>query len=111
MKNITLKYSQIVFTATAKGGDNVAKVLISLKIFPSDVNIDLEALKKKIEGCLPDFASIYKFEEEPIAFGLVAIIAHVLVPEDKAGGIDEVEAALKKVDEISNLQALTIRRV
>ena len=89
----------------------MAKVLISLKIFPSDVNVDLEALKKKIEGCLPDFASIYKFEEEPIAFGLVAIIAHVLVPEDKAGGIDEVEAALKKVDEISNLQALTIRRV
>ena len=89
----------------------MANVLISLKIFPSDVTVDLGALKKKIEGCLPDFASVYKFEEEPIAFGLVAIIAHILVPEDKAGGIDELEAALKKIDEISNLQALTIRRV
>jgi len=89
----------------------LAKVLISLKIFPSNVNVDLEVLKKKIEECLPDFASIYKFEEEPIAFGLVAIIAHILVPEDKAGGINELEAALKNIDEISNLQALTIRRV
>ena len=89
----------------------MAKVLISLKIFPSNVNVDLEVLKKKIEECLPDFASIYKFEEEPIAFGLVAIIAHILVPEDKAGGINELEAALKNIDEISNLQALTIRRV
>jgi len=89
----------------------LAKVLISLKIFPSDVDVNLESLKKKIEECLPDFASVYRFEEEPIAFGLVAIIAHVLVPEDKAGGIDEVEAALKKIDEISNFQALTIRRV
>ncbi|HIE19354.1 TPA: elongation factor 1-beta [Candidatus Bathyarchaeota archaeon] len=89
----------------------MAKVLISLKIFPSDVNTDLEALKKKIEDCLPDFASVYKFEEEPIAFGLVAIIAHLLVPEDKAGGIDEVEMALKKIDTISNFQTLTIRRV
>ena len=89
----------------------MAKVLISLKIFPSDVDVNLESLKKKIEECLPDFASVYRFEEEPIAFGLVAIIAHVLVPEDKAGGIDEVEAALKKIDEISNFQALTIRRV
>jgi len=89
----------------------LARVLVSLKIFPSDVNTDREALKKKIEDSLPDFASVYKFEEEPIAFGLVAIIAHVLVPEDKAGGIDEVEAALKNIDEISNFQALTIRRV
>jgi len=89
----------------------LARVLVSLKIFPSDINVDREALKKKIEDSLPDFASVYKFEEEPIAFGLVAIIAHVLVPEDKAGGIDEVEAALKNIDEISNFQALTIRRV
>jgi len=89
----------------------LARVLISLKIFPSNVNTDLEVLKKKIEECLPDFASIYKFEEEPIAFGLVAIIAHILVPEDKAGGINGLEAALKNIDEISNFQALTIRRV
>ena len=89
----------------------MAKVLVSLKIFPSDVTVDLEDLKKKIEDCLPDFASVYKFEEEPVAFGLVAVIAHLLLPEDKAGGLDEVEEALKKVDEIGNLQTLTVRRV
>jgi len=89
----------------------LAKVLVSLKIFPSDVTVDLEDLKKKIEDCLPDFASVYKFEEEPVAFGLVAVIAHLLLPEDKAGGLNEVEEALKKVDEIGNLQTLTIRRV
>ena len=89
----------------------MAKVLVSLKIFPSDVTVDLEDLKKKIEDCLPDFASVYKFEEEPVAFGLVAVIAHLLLPEDKAGGLNEVEEALKKVDGIGNLQTLTIRRV
>jgi len=111
VKSITLKYSQFVFTPIIKGGERLARVLVSLKIFPSDVNVGLDALKKKIEDCLPEFASVYKFEEEPIAFGLVAIIAHLLVPEDKAGGIDEVEEALKKIDVISNLQTLTIRRV
>jgi len=89
----------------------LANVLISLKIFPSDVNTDLGDLKKAIKDCLPKFASVYRFEEEPIAFGLVAIIAHLLIPEDKAGGIDEVETALKNIDEISNFQTLTIRRV
>jgi len=89
----------------------LAKVLVSLKIFPSDVAVDLEDLKKKIEDCLPDFASVYKFEEEPVAFGLVAVIAHLLLPEDKAGGLNKVEEALKKVDGIGNLQTLTIQRV
>jgi len=89
----------------------LAKVLVSLKIFPSDVTVDLEDLKKKIEDCLPDFASVYKFEEEPVAFGLVAVIAHLLLPEDKAGGLNKVEEALKKVDGIGNLQTLTIQRV
>jgi len=42
---------------------------------------------------------------------LVAIIAHILVPEDRAGGVDEVEEALKGIEEISNIQTLTVRRL
>jgi translation elongation factor aEF-1 beta len=89
----------------------LAKVLVSLKIFPSDVDVDRESLKRKIKKMLPNYASVYQFEEEPIAFGLVAIIAHVLLPEDKTGGIDEVESNLKKIAEISDFQTLTVRRV
>jgi translation elongation factor aEF-1 beta len=89
----------------------LAKVLVSLKIFPSDVDVDRESLKKNIEKTLPSYASVYQFEEEPIAFGLVAVIAHVLLPEDKTGGIDEVESSLRKLSEISDFQTLTVRRV
>jgi translation elongation factor aEF-1 beta len=87
------------------------RVLVSLKIFPSDINLDREVIKKEIEATMPDFASVYKFEEEPIAYGLVAIIAHVLVPEDREGAIDEVESRLKKMDKISDFQTLMVRRV
>jgi translation elongation factor aEF-1 beta len=87
------------------------KVMVSLKIFPSDIDVDREALKKEIEKALPDFASVYRFEEEPIAFGLVAVIAHVLVPEDREGSIDEVESSLKKMDKISDFQTIMVRRV
>jgi elongation factor 1-beta len=89
----------------------LAKVLVSLKIYPSDINIDRESLKRNIEKRLPNYASVYQFEEEPIAFGLVAIIVHVLMPEDKTGGIDEVESNLKKIAEISDFQTLMVRRV
>jgi translation elongation factor aEF-1 beta len=90
---------------------SLAKVLVSLKIFPSDVDVDRESLKRNIEKTLPNYASVHQFEEEPIAFGLVAIIAHVLLPEDKTGGIDEVESNLKKIAEISDFQTLMVRRV
>jgi translation elongation factor aEF-1 beta len=102
----------VVFYRALKGEQVLAKkVMVSLKIFPCDVDVDREALKKEIEKTLPDYASVYKFEEEPIAFGLVAVIAHVLVPEDKEGGVDEVESRLKKIDKISEFQTLMVRRV
>jgi len=87
------------------------KVMVSMKIFPLDIELDREVLKKEIEKTLPEYATVYKFEEEPIAFGLVAIIAHILLPEDKEGCIDEVESYLKKMDKISDFQTLMVRRV
>lgn len=89
----------------------MARVLVSLKIFPSDVDVSRDALKKEIEKNLPEYASVYRFEEEPIAFGLVALVAHILVPEDRTGGIDEVESSLRKIGKISNFQTLMVRRV
>jgi translation elongation factor aEF-1 beta len=89
----------------------LARVLVSLKIFPSDVKVNRDALKKEIEKNLPEYSSVYKFEEEPIAFGLVALIAHILIPEDKTGGIDEVEKSLRKIEKISDFQTLMVRRV
>lgn len=89
----------------------MARVLVSLKIFPSDVDVSRDALKKEIEKNLPEYASVYRFEEEPIAFGLVALIAHILVPEDRTGGIDEVESSLRKIGKISNFQTLMVRRI
>ena len=83
----------------------MAKVLVTLKIFPSDVNVNLESLKKGIIKSLPEYASVYRFEEEPVAFGLIIIIAHILIPEDNKGGMAEVEFSLKKIRQISNLRS------
>jgi len=89
----------------------LARVLVSMKIFPSDVDVNRDALRREIEENLPEYASVYKFEEEPIAFGLVALIAHILVPEDRAGGVDGVESSLREIEEISDFQTLMVRRV
>jgi len=89
----------------------LARVLVSMKIFPSDIDVNLEELKKEIVKKIPSFASIHKFEEEPIAFGLVALIAYIVLPEDRSGGIDEVESSLQKIEKISDFQTLMVSRV
>ncbi|MGQ9726307.1 MAG: elongation factor 1-beta [Candidatus Bathycorpusculaceae bacterium] len=86
-------------------------MIISYKIFPTDIIVDFTDLKKKIEKCLPEFASIYGYSEEPIAFGLKALIVHIKFPEDKSGMLDEFEKKLETVSEISQVQTVMVRRV
>lgn len=88
----------------------MTKVMVSLKIFPSDIVADMNGLKDTVKKSLEGKATIYKFDEEPIAFGLVALIAHVLMPEDSAG-IDEIEGRLKSISGISEVEVLVSRRI
>jgi len=89
----------------------MAKVIISYKILPSEVTVDLNLLKEKIKKELPEYASIRKFAEEPIAYGLVALIAYITIPEEKPGGLDELEKSLQNMEEISQIETLMVHRV
>src|SRR3989442_10365734 len=89
----------------------LTKVLVSIKIFPSDTTTDMNVLKDKVRKTLEGKASIYKYEEEPIAFGLVALIAHVLVPEEAQGRMDEVGDLLKQSEGVREVQELVSRRI
>ena len=88
----------------------MARVLVSIKIFPNDANLDLNVLKSKVQGCLPAGSTVQRFEEEPIAFGLVALVVHVVLPEDAGGSMDQVEEAIRAVDSVSEIQVLRVGR-
>jgi len=88
----------------------MGSVVISYKIFPTDITVDFNDLKKKIEECLPEFVSIYGYGEEPIAFGLKVLIAHIKFPEDKTGLLEELEKKLEGISEISQVQTVMVRR-
>ena len=84
--------------------------MVSLKIFPSDIVADMNGLKDTVKKSLEGKAEIYKFDEEPVAFGLVALIAHVMMPED-TGGVDEIETRVKEIPGISQVEVLVSRRI
>ncbi|TMI44984.1 elongation factor 1-beta [Candidatus Bathyarchaeota archaeon] len=89
----------------------MARVMVSLKIFPSDIVADMNGLKETIKESLEGKATIYKFDEEPVAFGLIALIVHILIPEEASGTMDEVERRLKSIDGISEVEVLVSRRI
>ena len=89
----------------------MARVMVSLKIFPSDIVADMNGLKETIKESLQGKATIYKFDEEPVAFGLIALIVHILIPEEASGTMDEVERRLKSIDGISEVEVLVSRRI
>ncbi len=89
----------------------MGSVIITYKIFPTDITVDFENLKKEIEKALPKFASIYGYGEEPIAYGLKALLVQVKFPEDKSGVLEEFEKKMEETSDISQVQTLNVRRI
>jgi elongation factor 1-beta len=88
----------------------MGSVLVTYKVFPEDIVESFDDLKKKIQNIMPKFSSIEGYGEEPIAFGLKALLIQVKFPEDKTGIVDEFEEKLAKIHGVSQAQTFMVRR-
>ena len=88
----------------------MGSVLVTYKIFPEDIVENFDDLKKKIQNIMPEFSAIEGYGEEPIAFGLVALLVQVKFPEDKTGIVDEFETEIAKIPGISQALTFMVRR-
>ena len=85
-------------------------VVVTYKIFPEDIVKDFTPMKKEIESKLPKYAEVTGYGQEPVAFGLEALLVQVKFPEDQQGVVDELETALGQIKGISQVQTLMVRR-
>ncbi len=88
----------------------LGSVIITYKIFPTDIVDNFDELKKKIESQLPEFSSVEGYGEEPVAFGLKALLVQMKFPEDKTGILDDLEKKLEGVEGVSQIQTIMVRR-
>lgn len=86
----------------------MAEVLVTIKIMPENPDVDMDALSGRIGEV--DGGKLNNVEKEPIAFGLVALIASYVV-EDKEGGTDDIENALKEIDDVGNAEVVRVTRL
>ena len=88
----------------------MAKVLAVVKIFPKNIETNLESLKNEIKKALSSNVTVHSFNEEPIAFGLVALIVNILM-EDSTGNIDRVESSINDLADVSQIEVTRVMRI
>lgn len=82
---------------------------VKYKIMPSGLDVDLEYLKKESEKIIVENGGrVSEYEEEPIAFGLKALIVFFAFPEEK--DVEEVGNYLLEIDGVSSAQMIDYRR-
>ena len=85
-------------------------VAATMKIMPESPEVDLDDLEETLAASLPAGATIRGVERENVAFGLVALIASVLVDDD-AGGTEAVEAAFSDLPNVESVSVEAVGRV
>ena len=78
-------------------------VLTTMKIMPDSPDVDLDAIKATIESSMPEGAKLHDMAEEPIAFGLVAIILQ-FITDDGEGGSEPVEEMVQAIDGVASIE-------
>jgi len=83
---------------------------VKIKIMPSSPESDLVEIRNRAKKIIEDNGGINrKYEEEPIAFGLKAIIAFFEWPEEKE--LEKLEEELKKIKDVNSVHVIDMRRL
>ncbi|TFG28887.1 elongation factor 1-beta [Candidatus Thorarchaeota archaeon] len=88
----------------------MARVVMTMKIMPDGVEIDLDDLLEKIKGVVPEGTDVGAVETQPIAFGLMAIRMN-LVRDESLGGTDDIEAAISAVEGVAQVEVEMVSRM
>ena len=89
----------------------MAKVVITLKVMPNSVEVDLSDLEKKVKEKIFDFAGQTETKTEivPIAFGLKSLNIFFVMDESK-GATDYMETQIKALEGVNSVDVIDVRR-
>ena len=83
----------------------MGSVAVTFRIMPEDAETNLEPIKARVRKVLG--AALRDLKEQPIAFGLKAILAVALV-SDAEGGSDELEQSLAALPGVGSVETVDV---
>ena len=88
----------------------MAQVIVTVKLMPTDVDVDLSKLEKLASKEIEKFGGkIGRVTQEPIAFGLKALIISFFSDESKSN-LDPLEESLRNVTDVESVDIVEVRR-
>ena len=88
----------------------MARVIITLRVMPEDVDVDLDDLLDRIKKVIPEGTDVRATEIVPIAFGLKALRMNV-ARDESMGGTDDIEEAISAQDGVSQVEVEMVSRM
>ena len=84
-------------------------VAVKIKLMPSSVETNLTKIEASAKSLIESLGGKNpSFTQEPIAFGLKAIIAFFAWPEEKE--LEKLEEKLGKIKDVNSVQVVDMRR-
>ena len=89
----------------------MANVVVTLRVMPNDIGIDLSKLEVKVKQEIVNFCSATEFKTiiEPIAFGLKSLNIIFVMNEGK-GSTEELEKNISAIDGVESVECTDVRR-
>ena len=88
----------------------MARVVMTIKIMPDGIDIDLDNLLEQIKDAIPEGTDVGAVETQPIAFGLKAIRMN-LARDESMGGTDDIEEAISAIEGVSQVEVERVSRM
>jgi elongation factor 1-beta len=87
----------------------MSKLVIRVKILPSDADTNLDAVSKLLSESMPERMELNAVSKEPVAFGLFSLLADFIL-DDAEGQMDKLEDFLGKTEGIGQFEVVTMSR-
>ena len=88
----------------------MADAAIKIKIMPDSPEANLSEITKKAKSAIKaEQGTVVSVEEEPVAFGLKAII--ITLTRDESLDQDPLTEPLQKIEHVSSVQIIDFRRI
>tara|TARA_Y100000310_G_C20512450_1_gene729530 strand:- start:363 stop:635 length:273 start_codon:yes stop_codon:yes gene_type:complete len=83
--------------------------LLKIKLMPTSPDVNLEEIKEKAKKVIEEGKGMrVTFDEEPIAFGLKAVIANFDI--DESNELEPIENALREIENVNSAEVIDMRR-
>jgi len=86
----------------------MGELLVRVRVLPSGIEVPLSSLLENIKESLKS-SLVQRSWEEPIAFGLNALVLDVRV-KDAEGSVDELERQLSSIEGVGSVTVLGVGR-